>query len=71
MKPDTHGVSGRYANPPGGWDSILRNAKKRPRLQVFVRNYRASKHPAMLNAIMDNADANLWLTYYTGNDTAP
>lgn len=71
MTADTHGVTGPYANPPGGWEAIIRNAEKRPRLALLVRNYRASKHPACLNAIMDNCDANLWLTYYTGADTNP
>lgn len=68
---DPHGVTGPHANPPGGWDAILRNAEKRPHLAVLVRNFRASGHPACLNAIMTNADSNLWLTYYTGRDTLP
>ena len=66
MKKDTHNVTGPYANPPGGWEAILLAAATRPSLALLARNYRASKHPACLNAIMANADSNLWITYYTG-----
>ena len=51
------------------WDAIIEAAKARPRLKTLAENYERTGHPACLNAIMDNADANLWITYYTGRIT--
>ena len=51
------------------WSQIIEAAKLRPRLKGLAENYEKTGHPACLNAIMDNADANLWITYYTGRIT--
>ena len=48
------------------WDAIVKAALLKPHLKLLAENYLKTKHPACLNAIMDNADANLWITYYTG-----
>ena len=53
------------------WDAIIEAAKLRPRLRHLVNNYLITKHPGCLNTIMDNADANLWITYHTGRITHP
>lgn len=60
--------TGKYANGKH-WPAILEAAKLRPRLARLAENYERTGHPACLNAIMDNADANLWITYYTGEVT--
>ncbi len=56
---------------PKDWSAILEAAKLRPNLKLLADNYERTGHPACLNAIMANADANLWLTYYTGRVTQP
>jgi len=61
-----HYPTGRYATCKH-WDAVIEAAKRRPRLKTLVENWKKTGHPASLNAIMDNADANLWLTYYTGS----
>jgi len=48
------------------WAEILTEANKRSHLKFLVKRYEQTKHPACLNSIMDNGDANLWLTYHTG-----
>ena len=48
------------------WYQVIEAAKLRPRLKILVENYEKSGHPACLNAIMNNADVNLWITYHTG-----
>ena len=45
---------------------VIEAAKLRPSLKKLSMEYEATQHPGCLNAIMDNADANLWITYYTG-----
>lgn len=51
------------------WPQIIEAAKLRPRLKILAENYEQTGHPACLNTIMDNADANLWITYHTGRIT--
>jgi hypothetical protein len=53
------------------WRAVIEAAKLRPRLKHLVQCYERTGHPACLNAIMTNADANLWLTYNTGKITQP
>ena len=65
MKP-----TGKYANCKH-WDAIIEAAKLRPRLSNLIKTYERTGHPGCLNAIMDNADANLWLTYHTGRIIRP
>lgn len=60
--------TGRYATCKY-WPQIIDAAKLRPKLQHLAKIYEKTGHPACLNAIMDNADANLWITYYTGRIT--
>jgi len=62
--------TGKYAGCKH-WPAVIEAAKLRSHLARLAANYEASGHPACLNAIMDNADANLWLTYYTGTVTQP
>jgi hypothetical protein len=62
--------TGKYAGCQH-WAAVIKSAKLRPRLQTLVANYEKTGHPACLNAIMDNADANLWITFYTGAETKP
>jgi hypothetical protein len=57
--------TGKYKNCKH-WPAVIESAKVRPMLKKIVSNYESTGHPACLNAIMDNADANLWITYYTG-----
>jgi len=57
--------TGKYKNCKH-WKEILIEAKKRPHLKTLVKNYEKFKHPSCLNAIMNNGDTNLWITYYTG-----
>jgi hypothetical protein len=65
MKP-----TGKYSSCQH-WPKVVEAAKLRPQLAHLAINYEASRHPGCLNAIMDNADANLWMTYYTGRITRP
>ena len=51
------------------WPKIIESTKLRPRLKHLAENYEKTGQPACLNAIMDNADANLWITYHTGRMT--
>ena len=62
--------TGAYANCKH-WDKVVEAAKLRPQLKRLAYNWEQTGHPACLNAIMDNADANLWITYYTGGITQP
>ena len=57
--------TGKYANCKH-WPQVIEAAKLRPTLKPLADNYEVTGHAGCLNAIMDNADANLWLTYYTG-----
>ena len=57
--------TGKYADCKH-WDAVIEAAQLRPRLKRLVDNYERTNHAACLNSIMDNADANLWLTYHTG-----
>jgi hypothetical protein len=63
--PTGHTYSTKY------WAAILEAAALRPHLRRLVANYERTEHPACLSAIMNNADANLWITYYTGRITDP
>jgi hypothetical protein len=60
--------TGKYAGCKY-WPQIIQAAKLRPRIKTLVDNYEKTGHAGCLNAIMDNADANLWITYYTGRIT--
>jgi len=53
------------------WPAVIEAAKRRRHLRKVAENYELTGHPACLNTIMVNADANLWLTYYTGRVTDP
>ena len=48
------------------WDKVLGAAKSRKGLRLLAETYEKTGHPGCLNAIMDSADADLWITYYTG-----
>lgn len=62
--------TGKYRNCKY-WPEVVEAAKRLPELKKVVNNYLSTGHPACLNAIMDNADANLWITYYTGRIVGP
>lgn len=64
------GVTGKYKGCKY-WDAVIEAAAKRPHLENVLSKYKETGHPACLNVIMDNADANLWLTYYSGRITNP
>ncbi len=66
--PDSHGVTSVYANPPGGWPAVIEAASHVPQLRRLVENYRRTRHPACLNALMTNAPAEVWLAYHCGAD---
>lgn len=56
--------TGKYAGCKY-WPAVLEAAKRNPRLRRLVENYDRTKHPACLNAIMDNADGPTWLAFYS------
>ena len=57
--------TGKYAGCKH-WPKVITAARLRPRFIHILTCYDKTGHPGCLNLIMDNADANLWLTYYTG-----
>lgn len=49
------------------WDAVLDAVDKLPAdspLHRLADNYRATRHPACLNAIMRNAPCDLWIAYH-------
>ena len=57
--------TGKYKNCKH-WPEVVEAAKLRPHLYATAKMYELTGHPGCLNVIMDNADADLWTTYYTG-----
>jgi hypothetical protein len=62
-----YGVTGKYAGCRD-WEAVLRVAATIPRLRPLVEQWRRTRHPACLNAIMNNAigadAAKLWFAFY-------
>jgi len=57
--------TGKYAGCKH-WDAVIETARGIPRLKQLVANYDRTKHPAVLNALMDNATMEMWVAYYRG-----
>lgn len=62
--------TGKYAGrSEATWQRILDAARSIPHLKGLAANYDRTGHPAILNAIMDNAigagSGTLWLIFYT------
>ena len=66
---DSHGVTGRWANPPGGWEHVLSIAEREPSLADTLAQYRRTRHPACLNAIMLNGSIDIQQAWWTAPDT--